>query len=97
MLSMFSKKAEAEKSIDSSRLGFSTRKPASSGNVTPLKLSQAHLAANAENARPAVPFAPPPQRAKVFENVPSVGQYLYHLTSDIRVSTPETKCIGTPE
>jgi hypothetical protein len=87
MLSMFSKKAEAEKSIDSSRLGSSTRKPASSGNVTPLKLSQAHLAANAENARPAVPFAPPPQRAKVFENVPSVGQYLYHLTSDIRAFT----------
>ena len=87
MLSMFSKKAEAEKPIDSNRLGSPGRKPASSGNVTPLKPSPAHLAAHAESSRPAVPFAPPPQRAKAFDNVPSVGQYLYHLTSDIRAFT----------
>ena len=30
---------------------------------------------------------PTQPRAKVFDNVPSVGQYLYHLTSDVRAFT----------
>lgn len=77
MLSMFSKKAEAEKANDHSRIEPAIRQSALAGNVTPLKVSAAQAA-----ARPAIP-----QRAKVFENVPSVGQYLYHLTTDIRAFT----------
>lgn len=77
MLSMFSKKVEAEKANDHSRLEPTTRKTPLPGNVTPLKMPAAPVA-----ARPAVP-----QRAKVFENVPSVGQYLYHLNTDIRAFT----------
>jgi hypothetical protein len=81
MLSMFSKKAEAEKANDHSRMDASMRKSAMAGNVTPLKVPGAYYAGTDE-VRPAVP-----QRAKVFENVPSIGQYLYHLTSDIRSFT----------
>lgn len=77
MLSMFSKKAEAEKANNYSRLEPAARKAPLPGNVTPLKTPAAPIA-----ARPAVP-----QRAKVFENVPSVGQYLYHLHTDIRAFT----------
>lgn len=80
MLSMFSKKADAEKSNDHNRIEPNTRKSVMSGNVTPLKVPAAY--ADRVEVRPAVP-----QRAKVFENVPSVGQYLYHLNTDIRAFT----------
>lgn len=91
MLSMFSKKAEAEKTNNPSRMDAAMRQPAVAGNVTPLKVPAASIAARHDQARyePARSDTRPavPQRAKVFENVPSVGQYLYHLTSDIRAFT----------
>lgn len=80
MLSMFSKRSEAEKPNDRSRIDLAAGKAEMNGNVTPLKVPPAGFA-----ARPATPSAP--QRAKVFENVPSVGQYLYHLNADIRAFT----------
>jgi len=87
MLSMFSKKAEAGKPNNHNRIEPEPRKQALPGNVTPLKVPAASVAARQEqprgiDARPAVP-----QRAKVFENVPTVGQYLYHLNNDIRAFT----------
>ncbi|MDY0871229.1 hypothetical protein [Dongia rigui] len=86
MLSMFSKRAEPEKPNDRSRIEVSLGRPDAAGNVTPLKVPQAGFA----EVRP--PRAAQPQglaqgRAKIFENVPSVGQYLYHLNSDIRAFT----------
>lgn len=87
MLSMFSKKTEAEKPNNRSRIEPEAGRPALAGNVTPLKVPTASVAARQEppralETRPAVP-----QRAKVFENVPTVGQYLYHLNNDIRAFT----------
>jgi hypothetical protein len=82
MLSMFSKKAEAEKANNPKRIEPEVRKPALAGNVTPLKVPGAATTAAPAPGRPALP-----QRAKVFENVPSVGQYLYHLNTDIRAFT----------
>ncbi|WP_374655425.1 hypothetical protein [Dongia sp.] len=84
MLSMFSKRSDAEKPNDRSRMDLGARKAETNGNVTPLKVPQAGFA-DTRPMRPATPQAP--QRAKVFENVPSVGQYLYHLNADIRAFT----------
>jgi hypothetical protein len=82
MLSMFSKRAEPEKPNDRSRIEVSLGRSDAAGNVTPLKVPQAGFAEVRSPRAAAVPA-----RAKVFENVPSVGQYLYHLNSDIRAFT----------
>jgi hypothetical protein len=83
MLSMFSKRHDAEKPNDRSRLEVSLGRAENAGNVTPLKVPQAGFA---EARQPRM--APQTQgRAKAFENVPSVGQYLYHLNSDVRAFT----------
>jgi hypothetical protein len=83
MLSMFSKRSDAEKSNDRSRIDASFGRSENTGNVTPLKVPQAGFAEVRQTR-----MAPQPQgRAKVFENVPSVGQYLYHLNSDVRAFT----------
>ncbi len=82
MLSMFSKRSDAEKPNDRSRLEVSLGRADTTGNVTPLKVPQAGFA---EVRQPRAPL--PQGRAKAFENVPSVGQYLYHLNSDIRAFT----------
>ena len=81
MLSMFSKRPESEKHNDPSRIDLSAQRGDGSGNVTKLKVPQAGFA-ETRTARPATP-----PRAKVFENVPSVGQYLYHLNADVRSFT----------
>lgn len=83
MLSMFSKRSEPEKSNDRSRIEVSLGRPDVAGNVTPLKVPQAGFA----ELRSPRAAAQPQGRAKIFENVPSVGQYLYHLNSDIRAFT----------
>ncbi|MBI2254984.1 MAG: hypothetical protein HYU58_10230 [Proteobacteria bacterium] len=83
MLSMFSKRSDAEKPNDRSHIEVNLGRPESAGNVTPLKVPQAGFA----EARPTRAAPLPQGRAKVFENVPSVGQYLYHLNSDVRAFT----------
>jgi hypothetical protein len=86
MLSMFSKRNDAEKPNDRSRIEPMAGRSDQSGNVTPLKVPQAGFA-----ARPGMPqlssHQAAPQRAKVFDNIPSVGQYLYHLNEDVRAFT----------
>jgi hypothetical protein len=82
MLSMFSKRSDAEKPNDRSRVEVNLGRADGAGNVTPLKVPQAGFAEGRSN-RPAMPQT----RAKAFENVPSVGQYLYHLNSDVRAFT----------
>jgi hypothetical protein len=52
------------------------------GNVTPLKVHPAQPAKPAQPARPGMA-----QRARIFENAPSTGQYIYHLNTDIRSFT----------
>lgn len=83
MLSMFSKKAGAEKANNHSRIEPAVHKFAPTGNITLLK---APGAAPPMNSQAAIPQAIP-RRAKMLENVPSIGQYLYHLTTDIRAFT----------
>jgi hypothetical protein len=82
MLSMFSKRSGTEKPSPDSRIEpKSARK--GDGNVTPLKMP---LKVDAP-ANEAVPQRQAAQRLKIFENVPSAGQYIYHLNSDIRAFT----------
>lgn len=96
MLSMFSKRNGSEKSIVDNRIEPKPTRAAAAG-VTPLKMplkveSPANEAApqrppaRTDAARTEAPRSPT-QRLKIFENVPSAGQYLYHLTSDIRAFT----------
>lgn len=87
MLSMFSKRAAPEKTISDKRIEpVTTRTPAD--NVTPLKMPlkvEAPAVSAAGIAAPARQSAA--QRLKIFDNVPSAGQYIYHLNSDIRAFT----------
>lgn len=87
MLSMFSKKPAAEKTSTDKRIEpkvapvasvASANPPTGGGNVTALKMPVQQRPAAAPAAS---------QRLKIFENVPSSGQYLYHLSSDIRAFT----------
>ena len=85
MLSMFSKKPTPEKANINNRI---EPKPAraASDNVTPLKMpvkveSPVAGSTSAENRQS------PAQRLKIFENVPNIGQYIYHLNNDIRAFT----------
>ena len=95
MLSMFSKKPTPEKANLNNRI---EPKPArtASDNVTPLKMpvkvesptpgstspgSTSPGSTSAENRQS------PAQRLKIFENVPNIGQYIYHLNNDIRAFT----------
>jgi hypothetical protein len=81
MLSMFSKRQAPEKISLGNRLEpKATRQPPA--NVTPLKMP---LKVEAEVERPGQ--RPQVERLKMFENAPNAGQYLYHLTSDIRAFT----------
>lgn len=80
MLSMFSKRSDAQKINDHSSLDINLGQPDVPSNIATLKVSAAGFA----EARPSRPTSLPQSRAKVFENVPSVGQYLYHLNADIR-------------
>jgi len=88
MLSMFSKRPDAEKPNDRSRLEVSLGRAENPGNVTPLKVPQAGFAeARQPRMAPQAQGRESQGRAKAFDNVPSVGQYLYHLNSDVRAFT----------
>lgn len=82
MLSMFSKRTDIEKLNDRSGLEANLGRPENPNNVTAFKVPPAGFA----EVKPAR-ATPPQARAKAFQNVPSVGQYLYHLNSDIRAFT----------
>lgn len=82
MLSMFSKRTDIEKPNDRSGLDVTLGRPENPSNVTALKVPPAGFA----EVRPARAVASQ-TRVKAFQNVPSVGQYLYHLNSDIRTFT----------
>lgn len=76
MLSMFSKRPEAEKISDHNRIEPKVLALPGDAKVTPLK---------ATPAQPARTGAAP--RARIFENAPSTGQFIYHLNTDIRSFT----------
>ena len=86
MLSMFSKKAEAEKANNNRRVEPAVRKSAPAGNVTPLKVPAAPVAARPINPQAAVSLAVP-RHGNISPPPPSIGQYLYHLNTDIRAFT----------
>jgi len=78
MLSMFSKRQAPEKTIQNNRLEPNSAR-IQNDNVMPLKMP---LKVEGDGVKAATP--PQIDRLKIFENAPSAGQYLYHLTSDIR-------------
>lgn len=85
MLSMFSKKPTPEKANPDNRIEPKAARQLAD-NVTPLKMpvkveSPTPGTTSAEN-RPGAA-----QRLKIFENVPNIGQYIYHLNNDIRAFT----------
>jgi hypothetical protein len=89
MLSMFSKRPAPEKARSDKRIEPSTTR-AAQDNVTPLKMplkvDTPAVSAAAPTAMAAERQASQ-QRLKIFDNVPSAGQYIYHLNNDIRTFT----------
>lgn len=85
MLSMFSKKPTPEKANLNNRIEPKPTR-AASDNVTPLKMP-VKVESPAPGSTSAESRQSPAQRLKIFENVPNIGQYIYHLNNDIRAFT----------
>jgi hypothetical protein len=101
MLNMFSRAPGAEKAKESKRMDQklgrepSHRDTPSNAHLRPVIATEPDLSGPAMLKAKSAPINPdrpaigqtPAQRAKVFANAPSIGQYLFHLSSDIKAAT----------